>query len=348
MRQPPTDLSFLHRHWRRLAFLTALATTLTVLAIVLWSGWKLASPTRRPLQDYHHDYLNHTASQGLRIEAFATADGTPCLACTPDPAGHLGERGIKIRSQLASRGFALRNPGQIVGTLVLLHGRNGRKEDYLPIAERFCAAGFRCLIPDLPAHGDHPVATTTYGVREAGLAARVLAEASGKFTFSPHPAGLMGMSMGGSLAVHAAALPDAPWHALVVISSFDSLPAMVTGQARRRTGPLLGPPWAAAVAAVFRLRTGLSLDVVRPDRQASAIRIPTFIAHGTADSVIPLAAGRRLFDSLPPATIKQWTEVPGADHHNVFVTDFPIYADTAAWLLAHLTIANHPAPPLSP
>ncbi|MCF7674526.1 MAG: lysophospholipase [Akkermansiaceae bacterium] len=336
MSPAPTSRSFFHRHWRRLTLLTALATTLTVCGIVLWSGWKLASPTRRPLQDYHREYLAHSAAHGLKIEPFTTADGTPCLACTPDPTGHLGERGTKIRNQLATRGFALRSPGQIVGTLVLLHGRNGRKEDYLPIAERFCAAGFRCLIPDLPAHGEHPTATTTYGVREAGLPARVLAEASLKFAFDPQPAGLMGMSMGGSVAVHAAALPDAPWRALVVISSFDSLPAVMTGQATRRAGRLLGPPWAAAAAAVFRLRTGLSVDAIRPDRQAAAIRIPTFIAHGTADSIVPHDSGRSLFDSLPPATTKQWTEVPGADHHNVFITDFPIYADTAAWLLTHL------------
>jgi pimeloyl-ACP methyl ester carboxylesterase len=346
--QPPTDRSFLRRHWPRLACLTALATALTVCGLVFWSGWRLASPSRRPLQDYHRDYLTHPAAHGLDIEPYTTADGTPCLVCTPYPTGQLGQRGSKIRGQLTACGIALRNPGQIVGTLVLLHGRNGRKEDYLPIAERLCAAGFRCLIPDLPAHGDHPLATTTYGVREAGLPARVLAEASIEFAFAPQPAGLMGMSMGGSVAVHAAALPDAPWRALVIISSFDSLPAVMTGQAKRRGSPLLGPPWAAGAAVVFRLRTGLSVDAVQPSRRAAAIRIPTFIAHGTADSIIPHDSGRRLFDSLPRATIKQWTEVPGADHHNVFVTDFPIYADTAAWLLAHLPFTNHPAPSLSP
>jgi|GEM_PF-3411362 len=37
--------------------------------------------------------------------------------------------------------------------MLILHGRSGMKEDYLAVAERYRAIGFRCLIPDLPGHG---------------------------------------------------------------------------------------------------------------------------------------------------------------------------------------------------
>jgi len=155
------------------------------------------------------------------FDRFPASDGTPCLIVTP--SGNPGERGAKIRKQLAERGVTLPPFGKITGTLVLAHGRKGRKEDYLSIAERLCASGFRCVIPDLPAHGDHPATIATYGVREAGLPARVLDEASRKFAFDKQPAGLMGMSMGGSVAVHAAALTDAPWKALAEFSRKHSL-----------------------------------------------------------------------------------------------------------------------------
>ena len=52
--------------------------------------------------------------------------------------------------------------------------------------------------------------TITYGVREAGLPARVLEDAAGRFGFDKQPCGLLGMSMGGSVAVHAAAQAEAP------------------------------------------------------------------------------------------------------------------------------------------
>ena len=150
----------------------------------------------------------------MRIEPFTASDGTPCLVVSP--SGNLGERGEVIRKQLTERGLTLPPFGLVKGTLVLTHGRKGRKEDYLSIAERLCAVGFRCVIPDLPGHGDHPADIATYGVREAGLPVRVMNEASRKFGFDPQPAGLMGMSMGGSVAVHAVDQPGTPWKALVV------------------------------------------------------------------------------------------------------------------------------------
>jgi pimeloyl-ACP methyl ester carboxylesterase len=67
------------------------------------------------------------------------------------------------------------------------------------------------------------------------------------------------------------------------------------------------------------------------------IRIPTLIAHGTADQVISIDSGRRLFDSLAADINKKWVEIPGAGHDNVLVTDYQIYADIAEWMLQHVT-----------
>jgi pimeloyl-ACP methyl ester carboxylesterase len=224
----------------------------------------------------------------------------------------------------------------VKGTLVLTHGRKGRKEDYLSIAERLCAVGLRCVIPDLPGHGDHPADIATYGVREAGLPVRVMNEASRKFGFDPQPAGLMGMSMGGSVAVHAVDQPGTPWKALVVVASFDSFPAVIQGQAVRHSGVTLGPLWASATGSVYHWKSGIWLEDIQPTRHAASIQIPTMIAHGTADHVISLDGGRRLFDSLPSDITKKWVKIPGAGHDNVLITNYPIYADIAEWMLQHV------------
>lgn len=303
--------------------------------MAFWAGSEIASPPRRGLMDYHRDFLTHQAAHGIRIEPFTASCGTPCLVVTP--SGNPGERGTIIRKQLAERGLALPPFGEITGTLVLTHGRKGRKEDYLPIAERLCAAGFRCVIPDLPGHGDHPTAIATYGLREAGLPALVLDETSRKYGFEKHPAGLMGMSMGGSVAVHAANQPDAPWKALVVVASFDSFVSAIDGQATRHAGVALGALWADAGKGVYRWKSGVSIDDIRPSRHAASIHIPTLIAHGTADDVVAMDSGRRLFESLPESTAKKWVEIPDAGHDNVLVTPYPIYADIAEWMMRHLT-----------
>jgi pimeloyl-ACP methyl ester carboxylesterase len=331
--QPGSMKTIFNRWWRPL-FFTLPIVLVPALWLAWWSGSEIASPPRRGLMDHHREFLTNQDAHGIRIDAFTASCGTPCLAVTP--AGHPGERGRIIRRQLAERGLTVPPFGQITGTLVLTHGRKGRKEDYLPIAERLCAAGFRCVIPDLPGHGDHPQAIATYGLREATLPARVLEEAARKFRFEKQPAGLMGMSMGGSVAVHAASRESAPWKALVVIASFDSFPAVIHGQAARYSGITLGSLWADASETVYRLKTGVSLRDIQPAKHAASLRIPTLIAHGTADRVIPLESGRRLFDAIPASAPKKWEEIPDAGHDNVLVTSHPVYADIAEWMIRNV------------
>lgn len=66
------------------------------------------------------------------------------------------------------------------------------------------------------------------------------------------------------------------------------------------------------------------------------LKCPVFLAHGTSDRVIPVECGRRLYAALPPGIEKRWVEIPGADHDNVLITDFPIYAEMAEWMLRHV------------
>ena len=326
-------MSLIRKHWRAILIVALLGLLGALGALAHWAGSQIASPTRRTIQDYHREFLEHPAAHGLIITRFTASDGTPALICIPDPSGTLGERGTLIRKQLAERGVTLPPIGTITGNLVLCHGRRGRKEDYLPIAERLCACGFRCVVPDLPAHGDHPAPIATYGVREATLPAQILAEASKHFSFNPHPAGLLGMSMGGSVSVHAAALPDAPWMALAVVSSFDSFSKVINSQATQLIGTSFGPAWTHGTGFVYHRKSGIHLTDIQPHQHAARIRIPTLIAHGTADQVADIARGKFLFDSFPTTTPKKWIEIPGAGHDDVFITSYPIYAEISGWML---------------
>ncbi len=153
---------------------------------------------------------------------------------------------------------ALRPFGEAFSNLVLLHGRNGRKEDLLPVAERFCAVGFRCVIPDLPAHGESPLKTVRFGNSdfEASLPGTVLEEAKERFHFPDEPAGLWGMSMGGAFA-RAASLPAAPWKALVVVCSFDSLDSVVGQKVASHTS-VTALLWNSLIAQVCMARGGVN------------------------------------------------------------------------------------------
>lgn len=321
---------------RRVFYFLILLVLLAAAGLTWWTGREIASPTRRPLQDYHLEFLADPAAHGVVVEKYTLKDGTPCLMCVPESSGKLGVRGVTVRKQLEERGLLLAPAGKVIGTLVLVHGRKGRKEDYLLIAERLCAAGFRCLLADMPAHGDHPSGLAYYGVREADLPARLLSESAEKFHFDPQPVGLLGISMGGSVAMHATGQPQAPWKALCIISSFDAFDAVVDFQASRLVGSFFGGLWAAGAGWVYEAQTGQSIHAIQPHEYAARLQIPTLIAHGTKDHVVPMESGKRLFAALPETIGKKWVEIPGADHDNVLITDFPIYATLAEWMLIHV------------
>ena len=307
---------------------------------------EITHPSRRTLQDYHHVILQSPATHGITISPFTVSDGTPTLLCRPDLKGTLDPRGTLLRTQLQARGVKLPALGTENGaTLVLLHGRRGRKEDSLPIAVRFAAAGFRSLLLDLPGHGDHPHPIATFGPKEATLPLKALQEAATHFGFKARPAGLWGMSMGGSVAVHASSENPTDWDALIIVASFDQLAPVIQRQSTYLLGSILGPPFHATLKRFFHLDTGIPLDYIQPAALGHLIQAPTLIAHGDDDPLIPLPAARHLFDAIGTPD-KHWVNVGSGTHGNVLITPHPLYADMTAWFLTHLT-APHSAPKTS-
>ena len=260
----------------------------------------------------------------------------PCLLVMPDAAVGLSGRGKTLRDQLVEKGVALEPFGAAFANLVLLHGRNGRKEDLLPVAERFCAVGFRCVIPDLPAHGESPLTMVRFGASdfEASIPAGVLAEAVTRFHLPSELAGLWGMSMGGAFLARAASLQGAQWKALVVVCSFDSLDAVVEYKAAAYS-EVVAPLLARVIGGICEARGGVDPSTTQPGKWAAAVTAPVFIAHSDDDTLIPLAQGQRLYEAYGSAE-KTWTLVKGGGHNRILVTDYPLYAEMAAWYLKYL------------
>ncbi len=321
----------------RLGVWLVLAAGIVYGVLVWWCASEIAEPKRRAVQTGALPFLDGTAKAGFTVKKFVSKGGMPCLVCEPDALDVFSKRAGILREQLSENGVSLKPAGEIVGTILILHGRGGIKEDYLPVAERFCAVGFRCVIPDLPGHGSNPEKYTTYGLREAPMILKCYAEAAEKFGFAERPCGIFGQSMGGAEGIHTAALEGSPFGALVVVSSFDKLDTVIRGQTENMLGSVLGEAVRVPADRVFGWKTGVRISEVRPVDKAAKITIPTLIAHGDADKFVPTGGGRALYDSLPDGIEKKWVVVPGAGHNNVLITDFPIYATAAEWFLKHLT-----------
>jgi pimeloyl-ACP methyl ester carboxylesterase len=242
------------------------------------------------------------------------------------------EKGRKVRELLEQGG---RNPppwGEARGTVVVLHGHIGRKEDSLPICERFCAAGFRCVVPDLPGHGDNPAACATFGKTECALAEELLEDAAARFAFAPRPALLFGVSQGGAIALQTAARPGGRWAGVCSVAAFATLDRPLAKSSEDLAGPL-GPlaGWACQVGV--RCRAGFSPAEIRPLDAARRITVPTFIAHGEQDSFISPSNAREIFDAIPHSR-KTLRMVPAGSHHDVLAAgSHPLYAEICGFFL---------------
>ena len=325
--------------WKRLRRVLLIGGTVIVVAfgMLTWlASSRLLCPARRPVQDYHREILGHAGEHGMRIEPFM-AFSTPCLLCEPIANPGTALKGNKLRSEQQSVGLTLAPWGEIRATLVLLHGHGGCKEDHLPVAERFCAAGFRCLLPDLPGHGQHPARFASFGETETALPNEVLREAALKFHFQPAPAALFGISQGGAIALQAAAHPEGNWVAVAELSSFASLDRMVRSQAEQWFGPLASIA-NGTVAFLVRARAGYTPAKIRPIDAIAKLTIPVLVGHGDADQFVAPEQALLLYAAAAANPRRApFFNVPGAGHSNILITNAPVYASLSRFFLKALS-----------
>jgi len=307
---------------------------ITLYATASWVGAGfLLMPPRNPPQQWQATMTSQPQKFGMCIEHGVTTTGMPYLLCLPDPATGPGQRGEILRRQL---GGYVKAYGEVTGTIVLLHGWGMRKESLLAVAERFCAAGLRCVIPDLPGHGENPLPAAGFGARPAEqlLPCEALDSAARQFHFPPQPALLWGLSMGGAYALQAASGQPERWSGVVVVSSFDALLPVVCGRIDAKAHGLaafLDPGLALAV----RWRGGFWPGDARPLEFARHLSVPALVLHGTADDLIPPSSGRRIYNAIHSPR-KKWLAVDGALHGNVLGTPQHVFAAMSKWLLASL------------
>jgi len=336
--------------WLRRCLLSAVygffgVLTLTA-ALIALATHELTGRGTCKITPYHQQWIGKPENHGMRIETVSLLDGAmPCLVV--EPSGSLSQRGSVIRRQLLAMGITPPPFGTIDAQLVLLHGRNGCKEQMLPIAERFCAVGFRCLIPDLP--GPAAVGRRTeqpeVSLRPTSALSMMIAEWNMRVETPALPSAIWGISMGGAYATRFASQDPSPWKALVLVSTFDRLDGVIEDQLRTRMGRA-GTLLSSTVLWNVKQTKGIALDSIHPADWAREVSVPVLVAHGTDDRLVNLERGRVLFESFPSPR-KEWVLVPGGTHDTVLATPMPLYATMAHWLLTNLT-ESEPSPPSLP
>jgi fermentation-respiration switch protein FrsA (DUF1100 family) len=196
------------------------------------------------------------------------------------------------------------------GALLFSHGNGGNLSMCGEVVKQQCdRLGQAVLIYDYPGYGRSAGKPTEEGCYAAGVAAHAwLTEYKG---LRAEDVILYGDSMGGAIATELAT--RYPCRALVLVSTFTSFPDMA-----QKTVPFLPARW-------------LVRNKLDNLGKIGSVKAPVFIAHGTADRMIPYSQGERLFNAAGEP--KQFFPMPGLDHNDTKPASF--YEAVGAFLEEH-------------
>lgn len=191
--------------------------------------------------------------------------------------------------------------------IVVVHGAGSCKESHHDFARAAVAQGLGVICFDQRGHGESAGAL---GEQDGPLAdiVTVVVELRGALADRDAPVALRGSSMGGCLAILAAAEPIAA-RAGGIDAVVAICPASTTGLARSLRAGTLG---FAADAGAF----GAFLDAHRLDTAVAALEVPLLILHAEGDEIVPVEHSRELARAMTAAG-SRLIVVPGGHHRSI-------------------------------
>jgi len=191
--------------------------------------------------------------------------------------------------------------------LILVHGWGRNAERMLPYVEMLHPAGYDLLAFDARHHGSSDgdgYASMPKFSEDIRAAVDYVAGRRGDDT----RVGVLGLSIGGSAAIHAAA-HDPRIVAVATVGAFSD-----ASDARATVGPywwVLAPGLPLAFW-LFERRIGLRFRDISPENLIAGARARFLLIHGAEDTVIPVAHAQRLA-AAAGASARAWI-IPGRGH----------------------------------
>jgi len=263
--------------------------------------------------------LSYTASSKIVHPTKNANARTPADLGMPYEANveYRGENDVLIKSWFI--------PGDNGAAVILLHGYGANKASILEIAEfLWRRAGFSLLIPDMRASGESGGEFITAGYYERGDIQQAVRYLRSRGDVNPEKIGVMGVSMGASIAVLAAAREDGI-KAVVADSPFRSVSDLLYHSFESIFG-LPRFPFEPIAVAMVESQVGLPINAAAAIEEITKISPrPLFLIHGAADPLIPPEESLELFAAA--GTPKEMWIVEAAGHADAFHVNRMGYED---------------------
>lgn len=217
----------------------------------------------------------------------------------PDDWGNAGLYPELVRFQ-ATDGVSLAGafiPGTTRATVILLHGYGHSKTQLIPQAKLLHDAGFNTFLFDFRGSGESGGEFITFGEEETRDLAGAVRYVHTRQDVDHNRLGLLGYSMGGSVAL----LKSGDLHeirAIVVDSSYAEFRSLIESNFKEYLGRLPFFPFGSLVLYIIKVRTGAYVEDVRPLRHLHTLQhIPLLFIHGTKDRTVPVWDAMRMHAS---------------------------------------------------
>ncbi len=228
----------------------------------------------------------------LQVDAFVTPHRNPNIGDPTLINRPYEEISLTTGDDLKISGWYI--PGRQPHAIILVHGIDGNRTGVLPEAAILAEAGYHLALIDLRGHGQSEGNEATYGYREALDVQAAIDYLDARPEIEQ--IGALGTSYGGAAVARAAAI-DPRLRAVVIESSFSSLPDAVEDAFDDRS---IFPRWpfAPLLVALAERRVGLEISQVDSARDLATIHPrPVLIIHGTNDHLFPPYHAQKMYQA---------------------------------------------------
>ena len=174
-------------------------------------------------------------------------------------------------------------------TLILVHGWGRNVQRMLPFIEQLHPAGFNLLAFDARSHGSSD-ADGTGNMLKFSADIRAALDDTLRRGADPSSLGVLGLSVGGAAAIHAAAR-DERIGVVITVGAFANPGDVMRTDLRAKGIPDF---LISAICRYVAYSIGSPLDVIAPERHIPSIKAPVLLVHGDQDTVVPVEHGHRL------------------------------------------------------
>jgi len=260
---------------------------------------------------------------------------------TPAPPEHLPREPVSLTSKDGTPLAAWFVPGSRPEPVLLLHGYGATKREMLHHAAFLHEAGWPLLLLDLRCCGESGGQAVTFGGRERDDVAAALAHLRARPDVDGERIGVFGLSLGGALALMAAA--DCPAvRAVVAESSFANIHSVVRRNFRAATR-LPHFPFAHLTVWLVERRWGVRADRIAPEREIGAREdCAVLLIHAENDDVVGVQDAHAIFTAARGP--KELWLIPDAEHALAYLTQREAYAERVCAFLDRWLPAGSAAP----